>query len=345
MNLLVHFPMKNIILITLSVLCCFFLNSCLDSIDAPLRQETSQLVLEGLITNDPKFQYLRLSQTTSFGTANTPRPIRGAYVEVRSSSSKVTVFYAVPNEVGLYRPEDSDWAGTVGESYSVYIKLPNERVYQSAFQKMPSPVEITNLNATFVTSGTPGFETSVSFKDPSETENYYRWTGSGFHTRKSTGVPTGGTICCNRCWVLKTENAINPFSDLLVNGSLAKNRPVFLSPFYAIGRHFIEIQQFSITKEAFLFWTRFKDQQQRTGTIFDPLPAALTGNVVNINNPQDVALGFFEVSSLTRKRISPNATTQAVLAISFDNPLFVPEGDCLLAFPFSVYDTENPPGW
>jgi Domain of unknown function (DUF4249) len=338
--------MKNIARITASLLLgCLFLTSCLDRIDVPLRQETKKIVLEGLITNDPKFQFLRISQTTSFGNSNSIVPIKGAYVEVRSPTSEPTIFYAVPNDVGLYRPEDPNWAGKVETSYSIYIKLSDGRIYESIPQKMPVAVDIASLDADFVEKGTPGFETSVSFKDPSETENFYRWTGSGFYIRRSTGVPVGGTICCNRCWVFKEEKSINLFSDVLVNGNLVKNRPVYLSPFYAIGRHLIEIQQFSITKEAFLFWTRYKDQQQRTGTIFDPLPAALTGNVVNTNNPQDIALGFFEVSAIAHKRIYPNATSQAILAINFDNPLYVPQGDCLSAFPFSVYATENPPGW
>ena len=334
-------------IIILGVVSSFFLVSCLDKIDVPLRQETQKMVLEGLITNDPKFQFLRISQTSSFGTSNSITPIKGAYVEVRSATSEATVFRAVPDEIGLYKPNDVNWTGTAGVVYNVYIKLPDGKIYQSASQKMPAAVAITSLDTTFVTGTSPGFATTASFKDPADTENYYRWTGSGFYIRKSTGVPVGfgGGVCCDKCWVFKEEKSINLFSDLLVNGSLVKNRPVYLSPFYTVGKHLIEIQQFNITKDAFLFWSRYKDQQQRTGTIFDPLPAALTGNVVNADNPDDVALGFFEVSSIARKRIFPSATTQAVLAISFNNPLYVPVGDCLSAFPFSVYATDNPPGW
>jgi hypothetical protein len=340
--------MKNIIKITiLGFIGSFFLTSCLDKIDVPLRQETQKMVVEGLITNDPKFVTLKISQTTSFGTSNSIVPLKGAYVEVRSSTSEVTVFRPSPDDVGFYRPNNKQWAGKEGVSYSIYIALPDGRIFQSVPQKMPSAVPVESLDATFQESPSAGFQASASFKDPVETENYYRWTASGFHIRRSTGVVIGfgGSRCCNRCWVLKEETSINLFSDLLVNGSSVKNRPVFLSPFYAIGNHLIEVQQFTISKDAYLFWTRYKDQQQRTGTIFDPLPASLTGNVVNTTNPQDVALGFFEVSGISRKRIEPNATTQLTLANSFNNPLYVPEGDCISAYPFSVYATENPTGW
>ena len=324
-----------------------FLTSCLDKIDVPLRQETQKMVIEGLITNDPQFVSLKISQTTSFGTSNSTEPLKGAYVEVRSSTSEVTVFRPSPDDLGFYRPNNRQWAGKEGVSYSIFIVLPDGRTFQSVAQKMPAAVAVTNLDATFQEGASPGFRASASFKDPVETENYYRWTASGFHIRLSTGVAVGfgGGRCCNRCWVLKRENSINLFSDLLVNGNSVKNRPVYLSPFYAIGKHLIEVQQFTISKDAFLFWTRYKDQQQRTGSIFDPLPASLTGNVVNTANSQDIALGFFEVSAVSRKRIEPNATTQLALAFSFNNPLYVPEGDCISAYPFSVYATENPTGW
>jgi Domain of unknown function (DUF4249) len=323
-----------------------FLTSCLDRIDIPLRQETQKLVVEGLITNDPKFVSLKISQTTSFGTSNSVEPFKGAYVEVRSSTSEVTVFRSVPDDIGFYRPNDPQWAGKIGVSYSIFIALPDGRTFQSIAQKMSMAVPITSLDAIFREDASPGIQTSVSFKDPVETENYYRWTASGFHIRLSTGVPTGGTICCNRCWVLKQETSVNLFSDLLINGNLVKKYPVFRSPFYAIGNHFIEVQQYTISKDAYLFWSRYKDQQQRTGSIFDPLPASLTGNVVNTTNLKDVALGFFEVSAVSHKRLEASVTTtQLVLAINFNNPLYVPEGDCILAYPFSVYATDNPPGW
>jgi hypothetical protein len=336
--------MKNIFkILFLGSISCLLLVSCLDKIGVPLRQETQKMVVEGLITNDPKFVSLKISQTTSFGNANSIEPLKNAYVEVRSSTSEVIIFRPVPDELGFYRPNNRQWAGKEGVSYSIYIALADGRTFQSVAQKLPKSVAIENLDTTFVNGISPGFQTSVSFKDPAETENYYRWTAFGFHIRLSTGADDGR--CCNRCWILKRENSVNLLSDFLVNGSLVKNRPVYFSPFYAIGKHLIEIQQFTISKEAFLFWTRYKDQQQRTGTIFDPLPAALTGNVFNTNDSKDIALGFFEVSGVSRKRIEADGNTRGKLAFSFNNPFYIKEGDCQFAYPFAIHATETPTGW
>jgi Domain of unknown function (DUF4249) len=333
----------NIKILFLGSISCILLVSCLDKVNVPLRQETQKVIVEGLITNDPKFVSLKISQTTSFGNANSIEPLKGAYVEVRSSTSEVTIFRPSPDDLGIYRPNNKQWAGKEGVSYSIYIALADGRTFESVAQKMPVAVPIESLDTTFVNGVGPGFQTYASFKDPVETENYYRWTALGFHIRLSTGA--GVPFCCNRCWVLKRENSVNTVSDLLVNGSLVKNRPVYFSPFYTIEKHLIEIQQFTISKDAFLFWTRYKDQQQRTGTIFDPLPAALTGNVFNTNDSKDIALGFFEVSAVSRKRIEADGYTRGRLAFNFNNPLYIKEGDCQFAYPFAVHATELPTGW
>ena len=336
--------MKNSFkILLLGLISCLFLVSCLEKTNVPLRQETQKMVVEGLITNDPKFVSLKISQTTSFGNANSIEPLKNAYVKLRSSTSEVTVFRPVPNELGFYRPNNRQWAGKEGISYSIYIALADGRTFQSATQKLPKAVAIEGLDTTFVNGSTPGFQTFASFKDPVETENYYRWTAFGFHIRLSTGA--GPPSCCNRCWILKRENSVNSFSDFLVNGSLVKNRPVYFSPFYALGKHLIEVQQFTISKDAFLFWNRYKDQQQRTGTIFDPLPAALTGNVVNTDNQDDIALGFFEVSAVSRKRIEADGNTRGRLAFNFNNPLYIKEGDCQLAYPFAIHAADFPIEW
>jgi hypothetical protein len=326
------------------LLLSLLLLSCLEQVDVPLRLEREKLVVEGLLTNETR-PFLRLSLTTQVGTAADIVPLKGAYVEVGTSGER-TVFRAVPGEVGLYRPENPTFAGVAGRAYSLSIKLADGREYRAAPQPLPAPVPIARLTTAFEQPGQHGLQTYLDVNDPASTQNYYRWTARGYHQRRSTGVPTGfGSICCDRCWVLKEEGVVNVLSDALINGSTIRQRPVFFSPFYTLGRHLIEVQQYSLSQETYLYWNRYRDQQQRTGSIFDPLPAPLLGNVVNINDPQDIALGYFEVSGISRLRTEAVANTQADVAIFYNNESYIPRGDCMLAFPFAVYNTETPPGW
>jgi Domain of unknown function (DUF4249) len=319
--------------------------SCLETTDIPIRQVSSKIVVEGLLTNETE-PFLRLSLTSQWGNASRIEPLQGAYVALTSSLSETVIFRAVPQEIGMYKPTDKTFVGKEGVSYVLSIKLPDGREFKAAPQKMPTPVPIDNIEAKFESEQNIGFRVVADFKDPKETENFYRWTAWGYHQRKTKGVPVGfGAFCCNRCWVFAEEKSVNLFSDALVNGSTVRGRTVFFSPFYVLGKHLIEVQQYTISRESYQFWSRYKDQQLRTGTIFDPLPAALLGNMININDPKDIALGYFEVSAITHKRIEPIADTQGQIATNFDNELYVPDGDCMLAFPFSVYIAALPPKW
>ena len=123
---------------------------------------------------------------------------------------------------------------------------------------------------------------------------------------------------------------------------------------YAFGKHYIDIGQHSLTGEAYKFAERFKEQQTRTGTTLDPLPASIKGNVFNAADSNDFALGYFSASSVTHKRVIlvPYSLTQFLLDITAAT--FIPEGPkvCFEAFPGAmVYEpppanqNPSPTGW
>ncbi|GAB4032288.1 hypothetical protein GCM10028774_12360 [Spirosoma jeollabukense] len=100
-----------------------------------------------------------------------------------------------------------------------------------------------------------------------------------------------------------SSDVVDVFSDEAINGNSIRARKVIQIPVYAIGPQLIEIQQYGITQANYQFWKLYQQQNARTGSIFDPLPAPVTGNVVNASDPTDVARGYFAVTSITRKRI------------------------------------------
>jgi Domain of unknown function (DUF4249) len=323
------------------------LSACLDEVKVPLRQATEQLILEGSFTNDAESNFLRLSLSTQYGNVEDINPARGVFVEVRNSKGEKTVFKPVVDEVGVYRPDNLQFAGKVGESYAVFIKLPDGREFLSKPEKITVPVPIQSMSANFQSKPSFGFNVFVDIKDPKESENFYRWESLGYHVRASTGVAVGygGGRCCSRCYVLKKGNEILTLSDANTNGNTIKAIPVYYSPYYELGKHLIEVKQRSISRQAFQFWRRYKEQRTRTGSIFDPLPAQLTGNVANINNPNDIALGYFEVAAIVRKKMTIPTDSLEKYKNAFNNSLYKPEGDCMLNFPSSTYLGDPPKGW
>ena len=68
-------------------------------------------------------------------------------------------------------------------------------------------------------------------------------------------------------------------------------------------RYSILVQQYALTKEEFAYWELLRKNTESIGSLFDPQPAQLTGNVHCLSNSADLALGFVGAHSLAEKRI------------------------------------------
>jgi hypothetical protein len=86
-----------------------------------------------------------------------------------------------------------------------------------------------------------------------------------------------------------------------------------------LNRHFFNVRQLSISKDAFEYWRRVRELVNNTGSVFDSPPAQIKGNLYNVNDSEEVVLGYFEVATAKVTRIY---TTFA------DVPFFL-EKDCV----------------
>jgi hypothetical protein len=71
-------------------------------------------------------------------------------------------------------------------------------------------------------------------------------------------------------------------------------------------RYSINVKQYGLTKEAYNYWEIIKKSSQQTGSIFDPQPAQVNGNIHCISNPDEPVIGFVSASYVTEKRIFIN---------------------------------------
>jgi hypothetical protein len=68
-------------------------------------------------------------------------------------------------------------------------------------------------------------------------------------------------------------------------------------------RYAIEVTQFGLSEQAFEYWQQLRKNANQLGTIFDPLPSQVTGNMHDLSHPERPVLGLFSVASPSRKRI------------------------------------------
>jgi hypothetical protein len=307
--------MKTQIYLILVLLTLMF-TSCLEEVQIPFRIESAKLVVDGGITNESPPYTVRLSYSgnqISTINLNSNLTVVGARVYIKDNVGDSTILEPVPFEKGVYRTLDPNFIGVVGRNYSLKVILKEGRTYISKPEKLTYCPPIDTLLTVYEdinnSSYPDGYQVYLDTKDPLDTKNYYRWSAYGYSRVGKIGDGRFlGNTCDRRlgfnfCWVPRFQTQINIFSDINTNGKPIKLRPVFFSPVYAIGKHLIEVAQFSMSREAYQFWRLYDEQSSRTGTIFDPLPAPIQGNVINLNDPNDFALGYFEVSGASRKRI------------------------------------------
>ena len=120
------------------------------------------------------------------------------------------------------------------------------------------------------------------------------------------------------CYQQFIDREVRILSDADINGNEIKEQKVGYCYIYTYLNPFIDIAQYSLTKQAYQFWEAYQAQQTRTGSTLDPLPAAIRGNVYNTANPDDYALGYFSAASVRHRKVEliPYSITDYLLMLS-----------------------------
>lgn len=324
--------------------------SCIDEVEVPIRNEVPRLVVEGIISNEKEPYTVRLFTTGNFVSSRYPPAssgVQGAMVTISDDTGLSLSLEPVLEEPGVYRSIDTSFVGQVGRSYTLTVGMPDGRIYRSQPELMQQVPTIDSLIARFTDipdrTKPSGYQVLVDTQDPVENANYYRWSAYGYVRRESEGLTLlGGSKCCASCWIPVFNTDVNIYSDANINGNRIQNRFVLFTPFYVRGKQYVEVSQYSITREAYQFWKRLDEQQTRTGSLFDPQPAPIEGNIYNAENANELALGYFGASAVSRKRLIIAADT--VTMFPDYQKEFIPPGprDCRFTFPFaSFYSPEN----
>jgi hypothetical protein len=335
--------------------------SCVRSIELPIRTVTPILVVEGGITNEAPPYTINLSYSGKFENVyedSASRFVTDAQVSIKDDTGDSVACTWVG--LGTYQTSDSNFKGIVGRTYTLTVRLSSGKTYVSTPEKIQPVPPIDSLSVFY--DNTIGdvrptqFIISANTSDPAGVKNYYRWKAYGYIPRKSIGdgcEPLGAPpaachpylcTCHALCEQLLRDDRINVLSDRYVDGREIK-QTVFYSPVYWHGKHFIEIRQESVNQDIYQYWVKYQEQTNRTGSILDPLPSSLIGNIHNAADSTDLGLGIFSASAVYTKRIILLPFfLQDYLLLSVATTYMLP-GDCSFVFPDALPDNSEPPGW
>ncbi len=338
-----------------------FTQSCIKEVNPSTRQAAPILVVEGSITTDSIPYTVQLTYSgaivSSSADISESNYVKDATVSISDNLGNTTVLKYTIN--GIYKTNDPSYIGKVGRSYFIKVKLKNGTTYISTPEKINNPVPISKVRGNFVNKSDMFFPTymsvSIDAKDPGSEENYYQWKFNAWIGRKTKGVPCGiGCIMLEYCYQKYEDYTVRLLSDASINGNEILNKTVGKTYIYSYTDPHVDISQLSLTREAYQFWKRYDDQLTRTGSVLDPLPASIKGNVYNQSNTSDFALGYFSAAGVTHKKVTlvPYGITPFLLEITAYQFMPTKSVACFLYYPDALKyglppapQNPIPPGW
>lgn len=321
--------------------------SCIDPYNLALEEGEQLLSVEGFINNLPGPHTIKLTRTDTYGSVfeGLIRPVRQAQVSVRDSEGLVT--FLEENDPGEYKTPVG-FQAKIGLSYTLQIRLLDGKEYASFPERVNSVAPIDSLSVRSVRLATDnrlqdrfGVQIIANFKDPSDQNNFYYWRMSPgafvvvANPELYTNPPTHPTNprgpnpkdCCAICYLVE-NNRIQEFTiaaDREFNGLNTSRAVAFIGDnglrFKSTYR--AEILQMGVSPEAHRFLRLIEQQLSISGSVFDQPPANIRGNIISLDNPDEVVLGYFIAAGAQSKVIYINNSDLEFTAL----PSIIPD-DC-----------------
>ena len=321
----------------ISILFLLAIGSCIDPIPFSA-QNTSRVVIFGSITQEDRIHTVNIARSNRFG--GFPLPLKGATVRVVGSDGSEGLYEE--GEEGEYLLYPNRFRVLIGQEYHIEVELPNGQAYRSEPERVPVPRSLDDVyfQATFreeVSNANVILESAkieIYVNTPTKTngqQTYLRWDVE--EDWDFTDFVCGGLDRSATCYFdAFTRTVRMPLfhsedeSQERIDGFKVFER----SPFPTIEfnfRHYFSVRQYSISERAYRFWEQVNLVSNPQGTIFDVLPAAVEGNIYNVETEDEIVLGYFEASASSIGR----TFTQPDLL----EPIFI-ELECNPFLPFNV---------
>ena len=294
-----------------ALLWCFaLLTACTDPyMPDVITSPPSYLVVDGFL-NSQGVTTIKLSRTTAIATKTAP-PVE----------TKATLY--IEEEGGTrFTLRESTTTGTYTSSaltlntakrYRLHINTLANKEYVSDYVPVKTTPPIDNV--TWQAKST-GLEIYVNTHDATNRTQYYRWetdeTWEILPIYNPAVEYVGGrmrdivTPYPNICWgnahstTVQIDKTTALTQDVVADYRL-RQLPANSERLYS--RYSILVQQHALTQEEYAYWELLRKNTESIGSLFDPQPAQLTGNVHSLSNAADLALGFIGAHSLTERRI------------------------------------------
>ncbi len=295
-------------LLTVFVMLAFA--GCKDPYDLPPSSVAdSYLVVEGYLSaNSPTT--ITLSRTFKLDDTARARPELRASVSVEAKSGVVYPLAAIGN--GKYQIERLPMQS--GEQYRLHIRTAANQEYFSEFIDYKQTPAIDSITWKRLDKGVQVY---ANTHDPQNDTRYYRWDYDEtweFHSAFLSNydyvnkqiVLRDQTENISVCWTSAISTHILLGSSAKLQNDVIAEAPLTLIPnrsWKLSVKYSILVRQYGLTEKAYQYWQNVMKNSEKLGSIFDPQPTEIKGNLYSATNANEVVIGFISAGTVEEKRL------------------------------------------
>lgn len=311
-----HFNMKKTFFFIIAVMLAYAIFSCVDEVDLNVDTRQRSVVIDGFVTDSLGDFTLKLSESSVIGIGNDNilDPISGATAKIIDSDGASYSYEEL--EDGTY--ELKSFKAFRGKSYYLDVVLQDGRHYQSTPALLRSSSSIDDITyevreesfrnnaGEFVTENRIAVKIATDVSQAAEPP-FLRWRVEGEY-QFLEGAPM--LLNPRYCYIPVNLdiNDIRIFDASELSGGELFDQVIADAGYdyrFAI-QYCFHISQYSISEEEFTYWKNIKEVIDIDGGLFDPPPGTIIGNIRNVDDPNDIPVGYFSVSSVFFKRAFVN---------------------------------------
>lgn len=304
---------------------------CVDPFEPEVGAYEETLVVDGLFSNSTDPSTVTLSRSFSYNE-ETGAPIEKATVVIEDDQGeRIQLEETAP---GVYQTDPAKNIGQIGRSYRLLVTTLAGNQFESEWELMKAAPPIEDLFFGFEEripddpddNPIRGAQIYLNARDTENNTRYYRWEYEETYEyillyppriRVEFGpVPGGGEDQIFnippdefeglRCW--KTENSTRIVIGTTENltQDVIERFPLHFvdnstSRLYL--RYSILVKQYALNEAYYDHLRKVVDFNQTTGSLFDPIPSEIFGNIRSVDDKDIPVLGYFGVGGVSEKRI------------------------------------------
>jgi len=313
----------------LIIICILFIG-CKEEFLLDFGDNEKILVINGSITNEPGPYTVNLSLSSKMVNSDM-EPYGGCNVKIYDNKGHSELL--TEKSAGEYVSDINGIQGEIGTSYKLLVISSDGKEYETTFQEMQEPIDIDSLYGNVETKevyddpvGLKGYQFYVNTKESPKKENYFLWQisesyeytadftlfaiedYSGFYLMNQD-ILDPNFDHLYRCWETEKVHTIyTAETSSLTSSVINKQKLNFVganSRRLSI-RYSMNLRQFTINQEAYLFWKNIEDQISEENPLYASQPGNIIGNLINKQNPDETTFGFFTVASVKERRTFVN---------------------------------------